>query len=167
MQPTVEQVRRGLGMLLWIVLIAPAQAEHSRQIVTQSDPLVQKLEALYQRSMEVAERGDLETYWTMRTAASKARPPYLTPQLLPIFARMLPPLSGLPFVRMDATSDAARALYRWRQSPDARYTIIVYRREQGSWKIDSVAVKTDVSGIAPPVKPSPDTPPRRPHRTNQ
>ena len=155
-------------MLSLILLITPAHAERPRQIVTQSDPLVQRLEALYQRSMEVAEKGDLETYWTLRTEASKARPPYLTPQLLPIFARMLPPLSGLPFVRMDASRDAARALYRWRQSTDAtRYTIIVYRLEQGAWKIDSVAVKTDVSGIVPPVKTAPDTPPRRPHRTNQ
>jgi spore coat polysaccharide biosynthesis protein SpsF (cytidylyltransferase family) len=57
---------------------------------------------------------------------------------------MLPPLGSLQFVRMDSSRSMARALYRWPREDMVRYTVIVYRNEEGEWKIDSIVVKTDI-----------------------
>ena len=118
-------------------------AEPPKQIDQRADPLVHSLEVLYARSMEVALTGDLDAYWRFRTAASRNRPPTLTRERLPLFARMLPPLESLSFVRLDGNGKTARALYRWPRSDMTRYTVIVYLVEQDTWRIDSILVKTD------------------------
>ena len=118
-------------------------AESPKQINQRADPLVRSLEGLYAKSMEVALTGDLDAYWRLRTTGSRDRPPMLTRELLPLFARMLPPLDSLGFVRLDTSGKMARALYRWPREDMTRYTIVVYLVEQGAWKIDSIAVKTD------------------------
>lgn len=118
-------------------------AQSPKQINQRADPLVRTLEALYAKSMEVALTGNLDTYWPLRTAASRDRPPTLSRERLPLFAQMLPPLESLGFVRMDVTGRMARALYRWPRTDMTRYTVIVYQIEQGSWRIDSILVKTD------------------------
>ena len=122
---------------------APAHAEAARQIKKQNDALVRSLEALYAKSMETARAGDLDAYWRWRTASSRERPPRLTKSLLPLFAGMLPALGTLQFVRMDTSGPMARALYRWPREDMARYTVVVYRIEDGEWKIDSITVRTD------------------------
>jgi hypothetical protein len=118
-------------------------AQSPKQINQRTDPLVRSLEALYAKSMEVALDGDLEAYWRLRTSASRSRPPMLTRELLPLFARMLPPLDSLGFVRLDTAGKMARALYRWPREDMTRYTVVVYLVEQNGWKIDSILVKTD------------------------
>ena len=130
---------------LFLLLCTAAAAEPSRQITRRDDPLVRTLEAVYAKSMQVAVTGDIEAYWRFRTTASKGRPPQLTAERLPLFAQMLPPLSALQFVRMDATRGMARVLYRWPRDDMVRYTIVVYRTEPTDWKIDSIMVKTDVA----------------------
>ena len=149
--------------LIFVVVLGSdsAAADRSRQITKQADPLVRALEGIYAKSMQVAESGDLDTYWQFRTLASKERPPYLTKALLPLFAQMLPPLETLQFVRMDATPATARSLYRWPRGDVARYTVIVYRIEQGDWRIDSVQVKTDAVANTPEAKPTEAIPPRQ------
>src|SRR5262249_32618807 len=106
-------LRSLLLLLAWLLLIAPApaHAESARQIKKQNDPLVRSPEALYAKSMEVARSGDLDAYWHWRPASSRERPPRLSKPLLPVFAGMLPALGSLHFVRMDTTSQMARALY--------------------------------------------------------
>lgn len=133
-----------LSAIALLFISAAAWAQTPRQATKPSDPLVRALEALYAKSMDIASTGDLDAYWKLRTVASRDRPPRLTPQLLPLFAQMLPPLSTLRFVRMDNTGGMARALYRWPREDVVRYTVIVYRVEDKEWKIDSVLVKTDV-----------------------
>lgn len=132
-----------LFMPLLLVIPAPAHTEAARQIKKQNDALVRSLEALYAKSMETARSGDLDAYWRWRTASSRERPPRLTKSLLPLFAGMLPALGTLQFVRMDTTGQMARALYRWPREDMARYTVVVYRIEEGEWKIDSIIVRTD------------------------
>jgi hypothetical protein len=137
---------RGVFVLLTalsLMLSASAYAESARQIKHQSDALVRSLEALYAKSMEVARSGDLDAYWRWRTASSRERPPRLTRTLLPLFADLLPPLPNLRFVRMDITAQIARALYKWPREDMARYTVVVYRIEDGQWKIESITVRTD------------------------
>jgi hypothetical protein len=132
-----------LRALLLLLLCAEAVADTSKQITRRADPLVRTLEAVYAKSMEVALTGDIEVYWRYRTAASRERPPMLNRERVQLFAQMLPPLDSLQFVRMDTSHGMARALYRWPRKDMARYTVIVYRIEQG-WKIDSIVVKTDI-----------------------
>ena len=137
---------RGLDLMLvafLLVLAAPAGAESARQIKKQDDALVRSLEALYAKAMQVARSGDLDAYWRWRTSSSRDRPPRLTRPLLPLFAGMLPALGTLQFVRMDTNSQTARALYKWPREDVARYTVVVYRVEDGEWKIDSITVRTD------------------------
>jgi hypothetical protein len=128
---------------LLLAVTLPASAESARQIKKQNDPLVRSLEGLYARSMDTARAGDFDAYWRWRTASSRERPPRLTKSLLPLFAGMLPALGTLQFVRMDAAGQMARALYRWPREDIARYTVVVYRVEEGDWKIDSITVRTD------------------------
>jgi hypothetical protein len=132
---------------LLLVIPVPADAEAARQIKKQNDALVRSLEALYAKSMETARAGDLDAYWRWRTASARERPPRLTKSLLPLFAGMLPALGTLHFVRMDASGQMARALYRWPREDIARYTVVVYRVEDGEWKIDSITVRTDTISV--------------------
>ena len=53
-------------------------------------------------------------------------------------------------MRLDSTGKMARALYRWRKQDAAQYTVIVYRVEQGEWKIDDFTVKR--SGMPAPAR---------------
>jgi hypothetical protein len=129
-----------LGLLLW----GTGLAEPPRPVAKRADPLVKSLETLYSKSMEVALTGDLDAYWRLRTAGSRQRPPMLNRERLPLLARMLPPLESLQFVRLDTDRSIARVLYRWPREDMIRYTVIVYRTEDGVWKIDSIVVKTDV-----------------------
>jgi hypothetical protein len=137
---------RGLDLMLvafLLVLAPPAGAESARQIKKQDDALVRSLERLYAKAMQVARSGDLDAYWRWRTNSSRDRPPRLTRPLLPLFAGMFPALGTLQFVRMDTNSQTARALYKWPREDMARYTVVVYRVEDGDWKIDSITVRTD------------------------
>jgi hypothetical protein len=133
-----------LRALLFLLLCAEAAADPSKQITKRTDPLVRVLETVYVKSMEVALTGDIEAYWRFRTVASRARPPMLNRERLPLFAQMLPPLGSMRFVRIDTSRGMARALYRWPREDMARYTVVVYRKEEGEWKIDSIVVKTDI-----------------------
>jgi hypothetical protein len=132
-----------LHALLALLASGTGVAQSPKQINQRANPLVRSLEALYAKSMEIALTGDLDAYWLLRTAGSRNRPPMLTRELLPLFARMLPPLDSLGFVRLDTTGKMARALYRWPRADMTRYTIVVYLVEQDAWKIDSIMVKTD------------------------
>jgi len=130
--------------IAWLLILPTStHAESPRHIKKQDDALVRSLEALYAKSMQTARAGDLDGYWQWRTAASRDRPPHLTKPMLPVFADMLPALQTLQFVRMDTTPQMARALYKWPREDVARYTVVVYRIEDGDWKIDSIHVRTD------------------------
>ena len=133
--------------LIGLLLAGPAAAkpDPARQIKQQEHALVRSLEAIYAKSMDVARSGDVDAYWHWRTAAARERPPYLTKSRLPLFAGMLPALETLQFVRMDTTAQMARSLYKWPREDVARYTVVVYRIEDGEWKIDSITVRTDAA----------------------
>jgi len=141
----------GLG---WVLLLAfGAMAETPAAITNPSAPLVKQLEACYKRSIGVARTGDLDAYWRTRTAASKSRPPALDSTRLRLLADLLPPLESLQFVRLDTAGKTARALYRWRKEDTAQFTVVVYRMEDGDWKVDDFTVKrglsTPDSGLLP------------------
>jgi hypothetical protein len=128
-----------------VLLLLPgsAPAGSARQAKKQNDTLVRSLEGIYAKLMDAARAGDLDGYYRWRTSASRDRPPRLTKPLLPVFADMLPALRTLQFVRIDTTPQMVRALYRWPREDMARYTVVVYRLEEGDWKIDSITVRTD------------------------
>jgi len=132
--------------LLLLALAGGAAAQAAKTIADQNAPLVRELEARYTESMQAAQRGDVEGYWRLRTAASRTRPPALDSARLRLLAGLLPPLESLTFVRLDASGKAARALYRWRKEDVAQYSVIVYRMEQGQWRIDDVSVRRNGSG---------------------
>jgi hypothetical protein len=133
----------GLG---WVSLLAfGAMAETPSAITNPSAPLVKQLEACYARSIGVARTGDLDAYWRTRTTASKTRPPALDSTRLRLLADLLPPLQSLQFVRLDTSGKTARALYRWRKEDSAQFTVVVYRMEDGDWKVDDFTVKRGLS----------------------
>ena len=135
------------GTALALLICADgAAAQAAEATAERSAPLVRQLEALYGASMQAAQRGDLEAYWELRTTASRTRPPALDPTRLRLLAGLLPPLERMDFVRLDTSDKAARALYRWRRSDVAQYSIVVYRQEQGRWRIDDISVRRNGSG---------------------
>jgi hypothetical protein len=134
--------------LLLLICAGAAHAQAAKTLTERNAPLVRALEALYNQSMQAAQRGDLEGYWHLRTAASRTRPPALDSARLQLLAGMLPPLEGLDFVRLDSSDKAARAMYRWRKQDVAQYSVIVYRREQGEWRIDDVSVRRNGGGAS-------------------
>ena len=137
----------GLACLLVALTGLPAAPE----TVTNPDaPLVKELEMRFASSLAAARNGDEDAYWGHRTAASRNRPPALDSMRLKMLAELLPPLDTLQFVRLDSTGKVARALYRWRKQDAAQYTVIVYRVEQGEWKIDDFTVRR--SGMPAPAK---------------
>jgi hypothetical protein len=118
-----------------------AAAPDANTVSERSAPLVRELEGRYKQSMQAARRGDLEAYWSLRTAASRSRPPRLDAARLRLLADLHPPQEALHIVRLDATDKTARALYRWRKEDVAQYSVITYRMEAGEWKIDDVSVR--------------------------
>jgi hypothetical protein len=138
----------GLACLL---LAGPAASVEP--ITDPAAPLVRQLEMRFASSLAAARSGDLDAYWGHRTAASRSRPPTLDSTRLKLLAELLPPLNTMQFVRLDSTTRMARALYRWRKADVAQYTVIVYRVEQGEWKIDDFNVRR--SGMAAPQKHAP------------
>jgi len=122
-------------------LTVSALAQAVTTITNQRDPLVQQLEARYRESLEVASRGDVEAYRKYRTAAPSRLSVPSNGEVLKMFSGMLPPLDSMDFVRVDSSGQIARALYRWRRTDVTRFTTIVFRMEQGEWRIYDLAVK--------------------------
>lgn len=122
-------------------LTVSALAQAVTTITNQRDPLVQQLETRYRESLEVASRGDVEAYRRYRTAAPSRLSVPSNGEVLKMFSGMLPPLHTMDFVRVDSSGELARALYRWRRTDVTRFTTIVFRLEQGEWKIYDLAVK--------------------------
>ncbi len=148
MQPCVSALA-GLACLLASLTGLAAAPE----AITDPDaPLVKQLELRFASSLAAARNGDVDGYWGHRTAASRSRPPALDSTRLKLLAELLPALETLQFVRLDSTGKMARALYRWRKQEAAQYTVIVYRVEQGDWKIDDFSVRR--SGMPGPTKPT-------------
>ena len=138
------------------LLAGPAGLAGAPEAITDpAAPLVRQLELRFASSLAAARTGDLDAYWGHRTAASRGRPPALDSTRLKLLAELLPPLDTLQFVRLDATGTMARALYRWRKSDVAQYTVIVYRVEQGEWRIDDFNVRRSGTA-APPREAVPD-----------
>jgi hypothetical protein len=133
---------RSLRLTLTVCALAAATLAHAVTTITnQRDPLVQQLEARYRESLEVASRGDVEAYRKYRTAAPSRLSVPSNSEVLRMFSGMLPPLDTMDFVRVDSSGQLARALYRWRRTDVTRFTTIVFRLEQGEWKIYDLAVK--------------------------
>jgi hypothetical protein len=131
-----------LRLTLTVCALAAATLAHAVTTITnQRDPLVQQLEARYRESLEVASRGDVENYRKYRTAAPSRLSVPSNSEVLKMFSGMLPPLDTMDFVRVDSSGQLARALYRWRRTDVTRFTTIVFRLEQGEWKIYDLAVK--------------------------
>jgi hypothetical protein len=136
----------GGALVALSALVAPAATAESVRAVTQrDDALVQTLEAVYTKSMEIAQTGDIDAYWRYRTRAARTRPPALDSTRIKLLAELLPPLAALDFVRVDATGRVARALYRWRGKDVARFTVIVFAVEEDAWKVDEITVKNDAA----------------------
>jgi hypothetical protein len=127
--------------LIVCALTASVLAQAVDTITNQRDPLVQQLETRYRESLDVAARGDVETYRKYRTTAPSRLSVPSNGDVLKVFSGMLPPLDSMDFVRVDASGPLARALYRWRRADVTRFTTIVFRMEQGEWKIYDLAVK--------------------------
>ena len=144
----MQRLASGLAGLACLVAALTAMAAAPEVITDPSAPLVKKLEMRFASSLAAARNGDADAYWSHRTAASRSRPPALDSVRLKMLADLLPALDTLQFVRLDATGNVARALYRWRKQDAAQYTVVVYRVEQGDWKIDDFSVKR--SGMSAP-----------------
>ncbi len=138
-------------LLLMGLLTGWAAAQQPGTSVTQAnDPLVQDFEALYAQSMQAARKGDLDAYWSTRTAAARKRPPTLDATRLQLLASLLPPLDTLQFVRLDSSGKVARVLYRWRKNEVEQYSVLVFRVEQGEWKLDDFTVRRSAVNVAGP-----------------
>ena len=139
-----------LAGLTCLLAAVAGQAAAPEVITDPSAPLVKKLELRFASSLAAARSGDEDAYWSHRTVASRSRPPALDSARLKLLAELLPALDTLQFVRLDSTGSVARALYRWRKQDAAQYTVVVYRVEQGEWKIDDFSVKR--SGMPAPAR---------------
>jgi hypothetical protein len=135
-------MHRAFAILLSLcTFAASASAQAVTTITNRQDPLVQHLETRYRESVEVAARGDIETYRKYRTSARSRLSVPTNGEVLKMFSGMLPPLDTMDFVRVDSSGQLARALYRWRRADVTRFTTIVFRMEEGEWKIYDLAVK--------------------------
>jgi hypothetical protein len=132
------------GLLLAQIALAGNRTPQSAS----NESLLRELESRYSQAMDAARRGDLAGYWQLRTESSRSRPPALDAERLRLLADLLPPLSSMDFVRLDATPTTARALYRWRKADVAQYSVVVYRMERGEWKLDDVSVRRNALGAA-------------------
>jgi hypothetical protein len=121
------------------------RADAARTSINADATLLRELEARYSQCMQAARRGDLEGYWRLRTTASRQRGPASDPTQIRLLAELLPPLDALQFARLDASTKTARVLYRWRNAEVAQYSVVVYRVEQGEWKIEDVSVRRSPS----------------------
>lgn len=132
------------ALLLWAACCAFAQVAAAGALATitdRKDPLVQRLETRYREALEVAAKGDIEAYRAYRTATPSRLSVPSNGEVLKMFSGMLPPLESMDFVRVDSSGALARALYRWRRADATRFTTIIFRLEQGEWKIFDLAVK--------------------------
>ena len=128
-----------------------------------SAALLRELELRYNACIAAARRGDLDSYLRLRTEASRNRPPALDAQRIRLLATLLPPLSTLDFVRLDANDRTARALYRWRKGDAAQYSVLVFRVERGEWKLDDFSVRrTPVSAAGAATHAAPSAAAARP-----
>lgn len=133
---------RASALVAGILAVHLAHADPSRPASTPAEQaLVRNLEARYAQCMQAARRGDVAGYWRLRTDASRTRQPELDADRVRLLAQVLPPLETLEFVRLDASTKTARSLYRWRKSDVAQYSVLVFRQEQGEWKLDDVSVR--------------------------
>ena len=144
----MQRLASALAGLACLAAALTAMAAAPEVITDPSAPLVKQLEMRFASSLIAARNGDAEAYWSHRTVASRSRPPALDSVRLKMLADLLPALDTLQFVRLDSTGSVARALYRWRKQDAAQYTVVVYRVEQGEWKIDDFSVKR--SGMSAP-----------------
>jgi len=144
----MQRVATALAGFACLVAALTGLAAAPEVITDPLAPLVKKLEMRFASSLTAARSGDEEAYWSHRTQAARARPPALDSVRLKMLADLLPALDTLQFVRLDSTGSVARALYRWRKQDTAQYTVVVYRVEQGEWKIDDFSVKR--SGMPAP-----------------
>lgn len=160
-------MRRSVSTLAGLACLLAAltgRAAAPEVITDPAAPLVKQLELRFASSLAAARTGDPDAYWSHRTVASRSRPPMLDSMRLKMLAELLPPLDTLQFVRLDSTGKMARALYRWRKQDAAQYTVIVYRIEQGEWKIDDFSVRR--SGMpAPPKQTLSESDPPLPQRS--
>jgi hypothetical protein len=129
-------------LLSFCALALSASAQAVTTITNRQDPLVQQLEARYRESLQVAARGDVEAYRKYRAATPSRLSLPTNGEVLKMFSGMLPPLDAMDFVRVDSGGQLARALYRWRRADATRFTTIVFRMEQGEWKIYDLAVRS-------------------------
>jgi hypothetical protein len=137
------------------LLAAPALAQPERTVSKADAALLRELEARYNQCMQAARRGDLEGYWRLRTVASRGRSPASDTTQIRLLAELLPPLETLQFTRLDASQRTARVLYRWRNADLAQYSVVVYRVEQGEWKIEDVSVRRSPNANAAPTAGTP------------
>jgi hypothetical protein len=133
--------RLRLLLCLATLLAGSAWADGARTISKADAALLRELESRYSRCMQAARRGDLEGYWQLRTAASRQRGPASDATQIRLLAELLPPLETLQFARLDTTTKTARVLYRWRNADLVQHSVVVYRVEQGEWKIEDVSVR--------------------------
>ena len=146
----MQRFASALAGLACLLAALTGMAAAPEIITDPSAPLVKKLEMRFASSLAAARNGDQEAYWSHRTVASRSRPPALDSTRLKMLAELLPGLDTLQFVRLDSTGSVARALYRWRKQDAAQYTVVVYRVEQGEWKVDDFSVKR--SGMPAPAR---------------
>jgi hypothetical protein len=139
-----------LAALACLLTALTGRAAAPEVITDPAAPLVKHLEMRFASSLAAARNGDEGAYWSHRTAASRSRPPALDSMRLKMLADLLPALDTLQFVRLDSTANVARALYRWRKQDTAQYTVVVYRVEQGEWKVDDFSVRR--TGLPAPAK---------------
>jgi hypothetical protein len=139
---------RASTLLAGLLLAQIALAGNRPPQPASNEALLRELESRYSQAMDAARRGDVDGYWQFRTDASRSRPPALDAARIRLLADLLPPLSAMEFVRLDATPKTARALYRWRKSDVAQYSVLVYRVERGEWKLDDVSVRRNALGTA-------------------
>jgi hypothetical protein len=152
------------GVLLAQVALAGNRATPAPAAATPAsdEALLRDLESRYEQCMDAARRGDMEAYLRLRTDASRNRPPALDADRIRLLAGLLPPLSTLEFVRLDANDKTARALYRWRKADVAQYSVLVYRVERGEWKLDDFSVRRSTANTAQATADRPPAPARVP-----
>jgi hypothetical protein len=123
-----------------------AFAQAATNITDSNHPLVRVLEAQYVKLLEAGRRGDLKAYRALRTAEfAKKSEGVTSEQLKKTTERDFEP-KAFQLARADSTGEAARAVYL-RAGPDKnQWEVVMFRREDGQWKIGQTLSATGPGG---------------------
>jgi hypothetical protein len=126
-------------ILILLMGVSPGLSGAAPEKITDPQhPLVRELATIYKNYLAVARQGNLNAVLTFVSADLVKRSKEMTPELLRVMAAEELDPRQAQFVQVDSTPPTARLVYQ-QLAPAAKvYQAVIFKREQGVWKIAKV-----------------------------